>query len=175
MNETSAELLQGLVEARENLAETLNNKNVVASNDEELGALVEKVSKIHGGVEFGEWLPTVNTAGFMVSNLPFVPRKIGISCEALAGQSLLAEATRFIALFAAGGNGDPSSLYSSNEGEMSMNNVPEGAVVTVGQAENGTYTVTVDFSDWNDINSTAYMFKGGYEYMWVVSEEGWSL
>lgn len=56
-----------------------------------------------------------------------------------------------------------------------MTNVPIGATVTITALEDGTYTLTVDFSEWNAVDGTAYLFKGGYEYMWVVSQEEWSI
>ena len=175
MNETSAEYLQSLVDTRNGLAEILNNKNIEASTDESLNDLVEKVEKIHGGVEFGKWVPTVNTETLTVSGLPFIPYKIGISCESIANQSLYGISTRFISLFAANCGANTTNLYSSNIGELTMTNVPIGATVTITALEDGTYTLTVDFSEWNAVDGTAYLFKGGYEYMWVVSQEEWSI
>lgn len=175
MNETSANYLNGVENSRVRLAEILNTKNVEASQDEPLGDLVEKTEQIHSGVEFGEWIPTVNTETLTIGGLKFLPHKIGISSEALAGQSMYGEAMRYISLFAANNDDETASVYAGKAGEITFSNVPTGAAVTVSQESDGTYTVIIDFSEYNVIADIAYCFKSGYEYMWVTATKEWSL
>ena len=175
MNEASANYLNSLQNSRVKMAEILNSKNVEASPDEPLNELIDKAELIHGGVEFGKWIPTVNTESLIIGGLKFLPCKIGISCEALAGQSMYGEAMRYISLFAANNDDETASVYAGKAGEVSFSNVPTGAAVTVTLEPDGTYTVLVDFSEYNQITDIAYCFKGGYEYMWVTAIKEWSI
>lgn len=175
MNEASANYLSSLETSRVKMAEILNNKNIEASPDEPLNGLIDKAELIHDGVEFGEWIPTVNTETLSIGGLKFPPCKIGISCEALAGQSMYGEAMRYISLLTANNNEESAGVYAGKAGEIAFTNVPIGVAVTVTEETDDTYTILVDFSEYNKIADIAYCFKGGYEYMWVTATKEWSI
>ncbi|MBP3705626.1 MAG: hypothetical protein J6J13_00035 [Clostridia bacterium] len=176
MNGTTAKFLNGIENSRVKLAEILNNRNVEAESGEPLEDLVEKTARIHGGVEFGEWVPTVNTDIFTIGGLEFLPYKIGLSCEALFGQTFYGNAVNnYVSLFSANSGEGTDSIYIGNQSELKFGNVPPKSTVTVTQESDGSYTVKVDFSNYNLTSGVPYYFKSGYKYMWVTATKEWSL
>jgi len=166
--------LNSLSENKQKLSEILREKGIAAKSNEKLGSLVEKVGLIQSGVEYGEWFPITSTESFTVSKIPFLPTKIGISCEALFSNRIVAPNTVHIALLNTELDEDTTNLYQLSANNETIFSTDNGeAEITLTKEPDGTYSITVSFADYNKTAENCFLFRGGLEHMWVVSSKEW--
>ncbi len=168
--------LNALAENKNKLSVILKEKGVSAKPNEKLESLVDKVSLIQSGVEYGEWFPIISTDSFTISKIPFLPSKIGISCEALFSNRIVAPNTVHIALLNTELTEDTTNLYQLNSSNESIFNTDSGeAEITLTKDADNTYSITVSFATHNQTSENKFLFRGGLEHMWVVSSKEWIL
>ncbi len=175
MNSTSADYLNDLSQNVNRLAETLNNKGVNASADEGLSALVGKVGRIHSEVVYGEWVPLESTDTFSVSGIPFLPAKIGISCEQAMTSKIVAAGKLHVGLLNAEFTEEEINLYLNDSGTMQYEFSDANAEISVLQAEDGAYSVSVSFAAHNSSSDSMWLFRHSLPHMWVISSEVWKV
>ena len=174
--ETTTNYLVSLAQNRNNLSNILKQKGVNASTGEKLESLVEKVGLIHGGVEYGEWFPISSTDEFTLKGIPFLPAKLGISCESLFTNRIVAPNAVHIALLNTELCEDKTNLYELDANNNAIFSTESGeAEITLTKEYTGKYTVTVSFSNHNAAAENKFLFRGGLEHMWVISSQEWSL
>lgn len=178
MNGTTAKYLNALAEQKDRLADELRAKRVECSKNEVFNTLIDKIGTIYdtGGLAYGEWMPTENTDKFTVSGLNALPTAFGLSCEGIITDYISEEGSIFIALFNYEPGKDAVTFYKYlDDNTFIYDTVVKDLIYSTEQAEDGTYSVTISFEALNEMTVKPYMFKGGYEYNWVASSEGWFL
>lgn len=175
-NTVTADYLNSLSQNVNSLAETLNNKGVEASADEGLTALVKKVDRIHGEVVYGEWVPLESTDTFSVSGIPFLPVKIGISCEQVITSNIVANGKMHVGLFNTElEDGEINRLYLNDSGTLQYVFDDTSAELEISQAEDGTYSVSVSFAARNSLSNDMWLFRHSLPHMWVITSEVWKI
>ena len=178
MDYTTAELLQALINKRQEFVENLNVKGVEATENETFNSLVKKIKTIYdtGGLAYGEWIPIINTDTFTISGLNALPTAFGLSCEKVITDRINEQGSIFIALFNYEPEKDTVTFYKYlDDSTFVYDTVTTDLVYTTEQAEDGTYSVTISFAALNEMTVKPYLFKGGYEYNWVASSKAWFL
>ena len=130
---------------------------------------------IQGGVEYGEWFPISSTDTFTISGIPFIPVKIGVSCESLFNNRIVAPKTIHIALLNTELNDNTTNIYQLNsDNELVFSSDTSEAEITLTKAANNNYSISISFESHNQNAENKILFRGGLEHMWVVSSEEWN-
>ena len=175
-NATTPDYLVSLANSKNHLSSILKQRGVNASSGEKLESLVKKVGFIHCGVEYGEWFPVSSTDQFTIRNLPFLPVKLGISCEALFTNRIVAPNTVHIALLNTQLFENKTNIYELDQNSSIIFNTDGNeAQITLRKEYTGKYTINVSFADHNATAENKILFRGGLEYMWVISSQEWLL
>lgn len=178
MDNQTAELIQGLINNQQQLAENLNAMGVSASASERFDGLIPKVLNIptRVGIATDSWLPISNTTEYTIENIEFVPAKIAMACDDVLnnGSNMVVPNKNLIAILNVDFPMDSTKLLELNEkGQVVVENYNSNVIVTIIQQENGLYGLHLSLEELNIVAATPYCFKGGYEHTWVITDEGW--
>ena len=178
MDKQTAELIQGLINNQQHLADNLNIMGVSASASERFDGLVPKVLNIptRVGIATDSWLPIGNATEYTIENIAFVPAKIAMACDDVLnnGENMVVPNTNLIAILNVDFPMDSTKLLELNEkGHVIVENYSSNVIVTVIQQSDGLYSLKLSLEELNAVAATRYCFKGGYEHTWVITDEGW--
>ena len=174
----TAEYIQGLINNQQQLADNLNQMGVYASASERFDGLIPKVLEIptRVGIATDSWLPVSNTTEYVIENIAFIPAKIALACDEVLnrGNNMVVSGTNLIAMFNVDFLLDSTQLIELTEkGHVIVENYASNVVITVEKQTNGMYRIVLSLNELNAVSATPYCFKGGYEHVWVITDEGW--
>ncbi len=178
IDNSTAEYIQGLINNQQQLAENLNTMGVSASSSERFDGLIPKVLNIptRVGIVSDVWMPVSNSTEYIIENINFIPAKIAMACDDILnkGDNMVVPNTNLIAIFNVDFPLDSTQLMELDaNGKVVIENFSSNVIVTVTQQANGNYSVTVSLTELNQVAATPYCFKGGYEHVWLITDEGW--
>ena len=175
---TTAQLLMALLQARQQQLDALSQKGVEVDGNETFNDIANKIETISDteGLSYGEWMPIENTAVFTITGIKEPPKTIGLSCEGVIQGLVIEPGITFIGMLSFDIGAEKVTFYKYlDDNTFVIDKVTSDLVCTVEQANDGTYTVSVSFELLNEMTIKPYLFKGGYEYNWVISSEEWFL
>lgn len=175
---TTEKLLAELVNQKAEMTDRLKNKGISILEDEKFNTLIPKISDIYQreGCAYGEQMPLFNSDTFTITNLPFKPTRIAISCDSVLTNSLdQTDEYIYVALLNVDKLTDNETIYQLDNGQLyGGSGVNVVADVTITETD-GVYSVTVSFATLNADSLIQYIFKGGELHQWVASSEDWIL
>ena len=177
-NGTTAEYIKGLLNNTQELADNLNAMGVSASASEKFDGLIPKVLSISRrvGIVSDTWIPVGNSTEYTIENISFLPAKIAMACDDVlnSGDSMVVQGKNLVAIFNVDFPMNATQIIELNEnGKVVIESFDSNVLVTVEKQDDELYKITLSLEELNTVSAIPYCFKGGYEHVWVITDEGW--